>query len=70
MQIISHDLLYLIRAVLFGIAVGYTFFIIIFYFKPMAEKTFGIKSIDTDIWWWTGLTIAIILGIAGMMLLM
>jgi len=70
MQYISHDLLYLIRAILFGFVVGYAIMAFVFYFKPWAEKTFNIKKIDTDIWWWTGVVVSIVSGITAMLLLL
>lgn len=68
MQIISHELLYLFRAIILGFVVAYAIMTFIYYFKPWAEKTFNIKKIDTDVWWWSGVTIAIIAGIASMLL--
>jgi hypothetical protein len=69
MKFISHDLLYLIRAILFGFVAGYAIMVFAYYFKPWAEKTFNLK-IDTDIWWWSGVAIAIVLGITCMLLLL
>jgi len=71
MQFISHDLLYLIRAILFGFVVAYAIMAFVYYFKPWAEKTFkGNKKIDTDVWWWTGVVIAVVAGITSMLLLL
>jgi hypothetical protein len=70
MQIISHDFLYLLRAVFFGLAFGFSVFVIIYYFKPLAKNVLGVKEIDTDLWWWSGMVIAVILGIASMLLLL
>ncbi|MFA5714511.1 MAG: hypothetical protein WC998_02060 [Candidatus Paceibacterota bacterium] len=69
MYIISRDLLYYVRALLFGIAVGYTVMAFFFYFKAFAENTIG-RKIDTDIWWWSGVTISVLLGILASALLM
>ncbi|MFZ3054792.1 MAG: hypothetical protein WA091_02335 [Minisyncoccales bacterium] len=71
MQFISHDLLYLIRAILFGFVVAYGIMAFVYYFKPWAEKTFKAnKKIDTDVWWWTGVVVAIVAGITSMLLLL
>lgn len=70
MQIISYDFLYFLRAVLFGFAVGFSVFVIIFYFKPIATSMLGIKGIDTDVWWWSGMAIAVILGIVSILILL
>jgi len=70
MYYISRELLYLIRAILFGFAVGYAIFSFFYYFKPFAENTFNIKNIDTDVWWWSGVAISVVLGVAAFLSLM
>lgn len=70
MQFISHELLYLIRAIVFGFVVAYAIMAFVYYFKPWAEKTFNVKKIDTDVWWWSGVSVAIIAGIVSILLLL
>jgi len=70
MQIISHDFLYFLRAVFFGFAVGFSVFVIIYYFKPLAVNVLGVKEIDTDVWWWSGMVLAVILGVVSILILL
>jgi hypothetical protein len=70
MQIISHELIYFIRSLAFGVAVGYAFFYVFLYFKPIAENIFGVKKFDTDLWWMIGVSTSVIMGIIGAFLLM
>jgi len=70
MQIISHDFLYFLRAILFGFAVGFSVFVIVYYFKPLVKSMLGVKDIDTDVWWWSGMTIAVILGVVSILILL
>lgn len=70
MQIISYDFLYFLRAVVFGFAVGFSVFVIIYYFKPFAKNVLGVKEIDTDVWWWSGMVVAVVLGIAAVLMLL
>jgi hypothetical protein len=70
MQYISHELIYFIRAILFGIAVYYAFFYFFLYFKPMVEGLTGVKKYDTDLWWMLSITISIVMGAVGAILLM
>jgi len=70
MQYISHELIYFIRAILFGIVVYYAFFFFFLYFKPMVENLTGVKKFDTDLWWMLSITISIVMGAVGAILLM
>jgi len=67
---ITKELLYFIRAILFGITVGYLVFYFVVFFKPWTEKTFGFKKIDVDLWWWGGITVAVLTGIIIALLMM
>ncbi|MDD4531426.1 MAG: hypothetical protein PHH21_01835 [Candidatus Pacebacteria bacterium] len=70
MQVISHDFIYFLRAIFFGFAVGFSVFVIVYYFKPLTAKLFGLKDIDTDVWWWSGMTIAVVLGVIPILILL
>lgn len=64
------EILYILRAILFGIAVGYSTSFFFRYFKPIAENFLGGKKINVDSWWWTGIVISIILGILSTIILL
>lgn len=64
------EILYILRAVLFGIFVGYSISFFFRYFKPIAEKLLGKNRINVDLWWWTGIATSIILGILSMLILL
>jgi hypothetical protein len=64
------DILHILRAVLFGIAVGYSISFFFRYFKPITEKLLGRTRISVDLWWWTGIVISVILGILAMLILL
>lgn len=64
------NILNILRAVLFGVAVGYSISFFFRYFKPIAEKLLGGKRINVDLWWWTGIVISIVLGILSTLLLL
>jgi hypothetical protein len=70
MQFISQELINFIRAIVFGVVVYYAFFYIFLYFKPIAENISGVKRFDTDLWWMVSITISVIMGAIGAMLLM
>ncbi len=70
MQYISRELIYFIRAILFGIAVGYAFFYFFLYFKPMFENMIGSNKLNVDTWWYVTITISIVMGMIGALLLM
>jgi hypothetical protein len=70
MQYISQELIYFIRAILFGVVVYFAFFYLFLYFKPVAEDISGVKRFDVDLWWMIGVTISVIMGILGAILLM
>jgi len=67
---ISHDLIYFIRAILFGIVVYYAFFYFFLYFKPIIENLTGVKKYDVDLWWMISITISVVMGAVGAILLM
>jgi hypothetical protein len=50
MQYISQELISFIRAILFGVAVGYAAFYFLLYSKPMVEGMIGVKKLDVDYW--------------------
>ncbi len=64
------DILHILRAVLFGVAVGYSMSFFFRYFKPIAENLLGGKRINVDLWWWSGIVISVILGILAMLILL
>ncbi len=70
MQFLSHELIYFLRAIAFGLAVGYALFYIFFYFKPITENLFGVKKFDTDLWWMITVSISVVGGILAAYLLM
>jgi hypothetical protein len=70
MQYISQELIYFVRAILFGVAVGYAFFYFFLYFKVIIEDISGIKKIDVDLWWILTISGSIIMGVIGALLLM
>jgi hypothetical protein len=70
MQYISQELIYFIRAIVFGIVVGYAFFYVFLYFKPIVENLTGVKKFDVDLWWMLTMTVSIVMGILGAFLLM
>jgi hypothetical protein len=63
-------ILYILRAIVFGIAVGYSISFFFRYFKPITEKFLGKERINVDLWWWSGIVISIILGILSMLILL
>ncbi len=63
-------ILHILRAIVFGIAVGYSMSFFFRYFKPITEKFLGKERINVDLWWWSGMVISIILGILSMLLLL
>ncbi len=63
-------ILHILRAIIFGIAVGYSLSFFFKYFKPITEELLGGKEINVDLWWWTGIAISIITGILSMLLLL
>jgi len=70
MQFFTHELIYLIRALAFGVAVGYALFYIFLYSKPIIEEILGVKKLDTDLWWIINVSAPIILGVLAAFLLM
>ncbi|MGI6335260.1 MAG: hypothetical protein ACOXZN_02075 [Minisyncoccales bacterium] len=62
--------LHILRAVLFGVAVGYSMSFFFRYFKPITENLLGGKRINVDLWWWSGIAISVILGILAMLILL
>ncbi|KUK65017.1 MAG: hypothetical protein XD85_0528 [Parcubacteria bacterium 34_609] len=64
------DILHILRAVLFGVAVGYSISFFFKYFKPITENLLGKETINIDLWWWSGITISVILGILAMLILL
>jgi hypothetical protein len=62
------DILHILRAVLFGFAVGYSTSFFFKYFKPITENLLGGKTINIDLWWWSGIAISVILGILAMLI--
>lgn len=62
---ISLELISIIRAVLFGATVTWACIYFVLYFKSVFEDLSGggYASINIDIWWWTGLTVSIVLGV-------
>ena len=70
MQYISQELINFVRAILFGVAVGYAFFYFFLYFKVIIEDISGIKRIDVDLWWILTVSGSIIMGVIGALLLM
>jgi hypothetical protein len=70
MQYISQELITFVRAILFGIAVGYAFFYFFLYFKVIIEDIIKIQRIDVDLWWIMTVSVSIIMGVIGALLLM
>ncbi|MFA5431370.1 MAG: hypothetical protein WC319_00585 [Candidatus Paceibacterota bacterium] len=70
MQYISLELINLVRAILFGVAVGYAFFYVLLYFKAMIENMAGVKKFDVDLWWIMMITVSVVAGILGAIFLM
>lgn len=70
MQYISQELINYVRAILFGIALGYAFFYLLLYSKPIVEEIAGVKRFDVDLWWILTVTIAVVTGAVGAILLM
>lgn len=64
------SIIYYLRAIFFGITVGYSMSFFFRYFKPITEKLFGGIKINVDLWWWTGIVISIALGILSMLILL
>lgn len=64
-MIISLELIKIIRAVLFGATIVWAGVYFVLYFKSIFEDIGGggYASIQIDLWWWTGLSVSIILGI-------
>jgi len=65
---ISKEVIYFIRAILFGIAVGISSHCFFLYFKLMTERAMDAKF-GLDSWYWTGFTISVILGILSALLM-
>lgn len=63
-------LIHFFRAVFFGVSVGITISLFFRYFKPIVEDFLVGKFINVDLWWWTGVTLSIILGILSMLFLL
>ncbi|MFZ2390536.1 MAG: hypothetical protein WA092_01360 [Minisyncoccales bacterium] len=70
MEFLSHELIYFLRAIAFGIVVGYAFFYFLLYFKVIIEDIIGNKKIDVDLWWIMTVSVSIIMGVIGALLLM
>jgi hypothetical protein len=70
MQFLSHELLYFIRAIVFGVVVYFAFFYIFLYSKPMIESIIGVKKLDVDLWWMLSITVSVVMGMIGAFLLM
>jgi hypothetical protein len=70
MQFLSHELIYFVRAIAFGVAVGYAFFYFFLYFKVIIEDIIKIQRIDVDLWWIMTVSVSIIMGVIGALLLM
>jgi len=70
MQLISHELIYYIRAIAFGVVVYFAFFYIFLYCKPIVEDIIKVKKLDVDLWYMLSVTISIVLGMVGAILLM
>lgn len=70
MQYISQELIYFIRAILFGVVVGYAFFYFFLYFKSIIEDILGGVKLNVDTWWYVTITISIVMGMIGALLLM
>jgi len=64
------DILHILRAVLFGVAVGYSISFFFKYFKPITENLLGKETINIDLWWWSGIAISVMLGILAMLILL
>lgn len=69
MHFFSHDFIYFIRALLFGIAIGYAVFYFFLYFKPVIEDIAGAKKFNVDLWWMMTVTVSIVAGVIGFILL-
>jgi hypothetical protein len=70
MQFLSHELIYFIRAIVFGVVVYFTCFYIFLYCKPIVEDILKVKKLDVDLWYMLSITISIVLGILGAIMLM
>jgi hypothetical protein len=70
MQFFSHELIYFIRTILFGVVLGYAVFYFFLYFKPVMEEILGDKRIDVDLWWMLTVSLSIVAGVIGALLLM
>jgi hypothetical protein len=70
MELFSHEFIYFIRAILFGVAVGYAFFYVLFYIKPIAENIAGVKHFDVNLWWIMTVSVSILAGIVAALFLM
>ncbi len=65
------QILYYLRAVLFGISVGIAINLFFKYFKTVVEDLLtGGKFINVDLWWWTGRLLAIVLGLLATLYLL
>jgi hypothetical protein len=62
------ELLYFIRAILFGVAVGISSHCFFLYFKLLVERAMDAKF-SIDLWYWTGLTVSTVLGILTALLM-
>jgi hypothetical protein len=70
MQYISQELINFIRAILFGVVVGYAFFYFFLYFKAIIEDILGGVKLNIDTWWYVTITISMVMGMIGALLLM
>ncbi|MFA5207687.1 MAG: hypothetical protein WC428_03415 [Candidatus Paceibacterota bacterium] len=70
MQFLSHELIYFFRAIAFGVVVGYAFFYFFLYFKVIIEDIIKIQRIDVDLWWILTVSVSIVMGVIGALLLM
>jgi hypothetical protein len=66
----SIQILYIFRAIFFGVLVGASINLFFRYAKPMIENLAGGKSINVDLWWWTGVSLSFILGTLSMLFLL
>ena len=70
MQFLSHELIYFIRAIAFGVVVYFACFYIFLDCKPIVEEILHVKKLDVDLWYMLSVTISIVLGILGAIMLM